>query len=128
MNAFEYTNGEPAAVTVAVWEALPVAVEPLYTLTVTAGSAPAVVAAAPVTVTLPVIGTELVGSGAVTVGFGRTLERTVVYVVADAWRPVAGARATLKLKTPLVHTPVVVDFVYATDVFEVTVNFAEPSA
>jgi len=78
VNAFEYTNGEPAAVTVAVWEATPDAVEPLYTLTVTAGSAPTVVAAAPETVTLPVIGTELVGSGAETVGLGRTLERTVV--------------------------------------------------
>jgi hypothetical protein len=78
VNAFENTNGDPAAVTVAVWEATPVAVQPLYTLTVTAGSAPTVVAAAPVTVTLPVIGTELVGSGVVIVGFGRTLERTVV--------------------------------------------------
>jgi hypothetical protein len=84
VNAFENTNGEPAAVTMAVWEATPVAVEPLYKLTVTAGSAPVVVAAAPETVTLPVIGTELVGSGAVMVGFGRTLERTVVYVDVDA--------------------------------------------
>jgi hypothetical protein len=83
VKAFEYTNGEPAAVTVAVWEATPVAVEPLYTFTVTAGSAPVVVAAAPETVTLPVIGTEPVGSGVVMVGFRRTLERTVVYVVVE---------------------------------------------